>query len=61
MVKGQTPGILPPPYYWWEVGGMMMTMIDYWHYTGDTTYNDVVEQAMVFQVGDDNDYMPENQ
>ena len=40
---------------------MFMTMVDYWHYTGDTTYNDIVEQALLFQVGPNNDYMPPNQ
>ncbi|KAI0996713.1 Mannan endo-1,6-alpha-mannosidase [Podosphaera aphanis] len=58
---GGIPGILPPPYFWWVGGGMFMTMIDYWHYTEDTTYNDVVEQALSFQVGPKNDYMPPNQ
>ena len=38
-----------------------MTLIDYWRYTNDTTYNDVIEQGMLFQVGANNDYMPENQ
>ena len=36
---GQTPGLLPAPYYWWEAGAMWMILIDYWYYTGDTTYN----------------------
>ena len=36
-------------------------MIDYWYYTGDTTYNDVITQAMLFQVGPNNDYMTPNQ
>jgi mannan endo-1,6-alpha-mannosidase len=40
---------------------MFMTMIDYWRYTNDTTYNDVVEQALQFQVGPNNDYLPPNQ
>lgn len=38
-----------------------MTMIDYWQYTGDTSYNSVVSEAMTFQTGPDNDYMPPNQ
>ena len=38
-----------------------MTLIDYWHYTNDSTYNDVIEQALLFQVGQDNDFMPANQ
>lgn len=40
---------------------MLGHLIDYWHYTGDDTYNDVVKQAMIHQVGDDSDYMPGNQ
>lgn len=63
--SGQTPGILPGPppagdYYWWEAGALWGAMIDYWHYTGDDTYNDVVTQALLFQVGPNEDYMPPN-
>jgi mannan endo-1,6-alpha-mannosidase len=58
---GFIPGLLGSPYYWWETGGMFGTMIDYWFYTGDTSYNDVIEQAMLFQTGPDFDYMPTNQ
>lgn len=36
-------------------------MINYWYYTRDTTYNDVVMQAMMHQVGDKENFMPENQ
>ncbi len=38
-----------------------MTLLSYWGYTGDTTYNDVIEQALLFQVGPQNDFMPANQ
>lgn len=63
--SGQTPGILPGPppagdYYWWEAGALWGAMIDYWHFTGDSTYNDVVTDAMLFQVGPNRDYMPPN-
>jgi len=61
---GQIPGLLPQPptgYYWWEAGAMFGALIEYWYYTGDTTYNDVTTQAMQFQVGEDNDYEPRNQ
>ncbi|KAI1812916.1 glycoside hydrolase family 76 protein [Poronia punctata] len=63
--SGQTPGILPGPppagdYYWWEGGALWGTMIDYWHLTGDGTYNDVVTQGMLFQVGPNRNYMPPN-
>lgn len=63
--SGQTPGILPGPppagdYYWWEAGALWGAMVEYWHYTGDTTYNDVVSNALLFQVGPNADYMPPN-
>ncbi|KXS93620.1 hypothetical protein AC578_5913 [Pseudocercospora eumusae] len=58
---GGIPGLLPGPYYWWEAGAMFGAMIDYWYYTGDATYNDVVSQALLFQVGPDVNYMPPNQ
>ncbi|CAJ2507889.1 Uu.00g090750.m01.CDS01 [Anthostomella pinea] len=58
---GDTPGNLPDPYFWWECGAMFGTLVDYWFYTGDDTYNDVTMQALQHQVGDDKDYMPANQ
>lgn len=58
---GQPVGLLPAPYYWWEAGAMFGQMIEYWYYTGDSTYNDVVTQGLLAQVGPDNDYMPPNQ
>jgi len=58
---GDNPGNLPAPYYWWEAGAMFGTMVEYWYYTNDTTYNLTVEQALLSQVGTDNNYMPENQ
>lgn len=63
--SGQTPGILPGPppdgdYYWWQGGAMWGTLIDYWHYTGDTTYVNTTTEAMLFQTGPNNNYMPPN-
>ena len=40
---------------------MFGQMIEYWYYTGDSTYNNVVTQGLLAQVGPDNDYMPPNQ
>lgn len=64
---GKTPGILPGPpadgkgdYYWWEAGAMMGTYIDYWHLTGDPSYNQVVMQGMLHQVGEYENYQPSN-
>src|ERR1700733_2701900 len=61
ILQGNVPGLLPQPYFWWEAGGMFMTLIDYFRYTGDSTYNDLEEQALLFQVGNNNDFMPLNQ
>ncbi|EEP81114.1 conserved hypothetical protein [Uncinocarpus reesii 1704] len=58
---GDTPGNLPDPYYWWEAGAMFSSLIDYWYFTGDSQYNEITTQAMLHQVGDDNNYMPRNQ
>ena len=40
---------------------MFGTMVNYWFYTNDTTYNAVTAQALLHQVGPDNNYMPPNQ
>src|ERR1700712_2263944 len=58
---GDIPGNLPLPYYWWEAGAMFGTLIDYWYYTGDTSFNDITTQAMLWQAGPNADYMTPNQ
>lgn len=45
----------------WEAGAFLGAMIDYWYYTGDTTYNKITSDGLLFQVGPNNDYMPPNQ
>lgn len=54
---GKEPGLLSPPYYWWEAGAMWGGMVEYWHYTGDTSYNDVVSQAILAQASPTIDFM----
>lgn len=39
----------------------MGSLVDYWYYTGDTRWNAVAEEGLLFQVGPNNDYMPPNQ
>lgn len=51
-------GLLPQPYYWWEAGAMMGSLVDYWRYTGDTSYVNLTTEALLKQVGDDWNYMP---
>lgn len=58
---GGIPGLLPSPYYWWEAGAMFGALIDYWYYTGDDGYNQLVSDGLLFQVGTNRDYMPNNQ
>jgi hypothetical protein len=35
-------------------------MIDYWHFTGDSSYNDIIQEALLHQVGPKQNYMPLN-
>lgn len=59
--SGQTPGMFSDPYYWWEAGAAWGSMLDYWYYTGNTTYNSLLKSSLLFQCGSDWDYMPSNQ
>ncbi|KAJ5469252.1 Mannan endo-1-6-alpha-mannosidase DCW1 [Penicillium diatomitis] len=61
MNPGDNPGNLPDPYYWWEAGAMFNSLINYWYYTGDETWNDITTQAMLWQAGDNAAFMPANQ
>ncbi|KAI9890682.1 MAG: hydrolase 76 protein [Vezdaea aestivalis] len=58
---GDVPGNLPQPYYWWEAGAAFGALIDYYFYTGNSEYNEVVTQGMLHQTGPNFDYMPPNQ
>ena len=39
----------------------MGALVDYWYYTGDSTYNDLTIEGLQHQIGPYNDYMPPNQ
>ncbi|KAJ4315429.1 hypothetical protein N0V84_008376 [Fusarium piperis] len=68
---GRTPGLLPErtvktkdddvTYYFYQSGAFMSTYIDYWQLTGDETYNDLVVQGILHQVGQNEDFLPANQ
>jgi mannan endo-1,6-alpha-mannosidase len=62
-VPGGTPGIFNQvqSYYWWMAGAAWNAVIQYWWLTGDAQFNQLITQAMLFQVGDNDDYMPANQ
>jgi mannan endo-1,6-alpha-mannosidase len=55
------PGLLGDPYYWWETGAMFGALVDYWRYTGDSSYNEVTTQAILHQASETRDFMPPNQ
>lgn len=62
---GWVPGILPGPppdgdYYWWHGGAMWGALLDYRHHTGDSDYDRITYEALLFQVGEDRDYNPAN-
>ncbi|KAB5511672.1 glycosyl hydrolase family 76-domain-containing protein [Coniochaeta sp. 2T2.1] len=66
---GQIPGILPGPptdlgnkgeYFWWEGATLWNTLIDYWRATGDDSYNDLVTEGILWQVGPNHAFMPPN-
>lgn len=59
--SAKIPGIFPTPYYWWESGLAFDSLVNYWAQTADDTYNDVVSEALLWQVGPNKDYMPPNQ
>ncbi|KAK9477389.1 glycoside hydrolase [Lipomyces japonicus] len=59
-VSGGTPGMFVDGYYWWQSGAAWGSLLDYWFYTGDETYNDQLLNAVLFQVGDNWDFMPKN-
>ncbi|KAI1258878.1 glycoside hydrolase family 76 protein [Xylariaceae sp. FL1019] len=53
----ETIAIFPAPIYWWEAGACWGAMLDYSHYTGDTSYDEVTTQAILSQVGPQFDFM----
>jgi mannan endo-1,6-alpha-mannosidase len=55
------PGLFGNPYYFWEGGLAWDSLINYWYQTGDDSYNDIVSEALHFQLGENNDYLPANQ
>ncbi|KAJ4299696.1 hypothetical protein N0V90_004942 [Kalmusia sp. IMI 367209] len=61
VISGITGLLTYPPYYWWQAGAMFGQLIDYWYYTNDSSYNDMIRDGLIHQAGDKWDYMPANQ
>lgn len=55
-----TVGSLPNGYFFWQTGVFFETFIEYWSFTGDSQYNDLVSQGVLSQVGSDDNFMPAN-
>ncbi|KAJ5131792.1 hypothetical protein N7448_005950 [Penicillium atrosanguineum] len=55
---GQIPGAFPDK--WWEGSQLFAAALNYWHLSGDTTYNEEVSMGLQWQGGDKGDYMPSN-
>ncbi|KAI0175789.1 glycoside hydrolase family 76 protein [Hypoxylon sp. FL1284] len=53
----ETIAVFPPPHYWWQAGAAWGAMLDYSHYTGDSSYDKVISQALLSQVGPKFDFM----
>ncbi|KAK6218121.1 hypothetical protein LQW54_002871 [Pestalotiopsis sp. IQ-011] len=58
---GQTPGVFDDThYYWWSGSALWATLLDFRARTGNTSYDDIVLQALQWQVGQGYDYLPAN-
>ncbi|EPS31824.1 putative mannan endo-1,6-alpha-mannosidase [Penicillium oxalicum] len=55
---GQIPGAFPEK--WWEGSALFYALLNYWHFTGDETYNDELSVGLQFQSGTNGDYLPSN-
>lgn len=58
---GHVIGIFEPNATWGQSGAAWGSLIDYWNYTRDAEYSSPVQQALLAQMGPNNDYMPPNQ
>lgn len=58
---GGTIGMFTAPYYWWEAGGAWGSLIDYTFYLQNDTLVPLIKEALLYQTGDDDNYIPLNQ
>lgn len=57
VISGITGLLTYPPYYWWQAGAMFGQLIDYWYYTNDSTYNDMIREGLIHQAGEKWDFV----
>ncbi|KAK6204444.1 defective cell wall [Scheffersomyces amazonensis] len=58
---GGTIGMFTAPYYWWEAGGAWGSLIDYTYFMQNDTLVPTIKAALLYQTGQDNNYIPLNQ
>lgn len=58
---GGVIGMFSWPYYWWEAGGAWGSLIDYTFYFDNDTLVPLITDALLYQTGDDDNYIPLNQ
>ncbi|KAK6465145.1 defective cell wall [Scheffersomyces coipomensis] len=58
---GGTIGMFTSPYYWWEAGGAWGSLIDYGHFMQNDSLVPLIKQALLYQTGSGNNYIPLNQ
>ena len=58
---GQPKGLFSDDSSFVTAGSVWASLIDYWAYTGDDQYNDIIQEALLFQRGPGDDYMTPNQ
>lgn len=58
---GGTVGMFQSPYYWWEAGEAFGGMIDTWAWCQNDTYEQIIYDALMYQRGTQNNYIPSNQ
>lgn len=59
--EGGVVGMFEYPYYWWEAGEAWGGMIDVWYFCGNDTWEDLIYDSLMYQRGDNHDYIPLNQ
>lgn len=59
--KDHIPGIFGGKTYFWEWGTIWDAIAQYSHLTGDGQYDETLSEALQFQLGDYDAYMPANQ
>lgn len=58
---GGTVGMFQAPYYWWIAGEAFGGMIDTWAWCENDTYQQIIYDALMYQRGSQDNYVPSNQ